>query len=76
MGILEEEDNITIVRDIPCVIYTDMPMASLANKKDGASKYEVSPEPASEFSSDERGDAEVVESEVVELIDDYENDED
>ena len=36
----------------------------------------MAPEPASEFSSDEMGDAEVVEAEVVESIDDYNNDED
>ena len=76
LGIWEEEDNIAIDRNIPCVVYTYMPMTGLAKKKDGASKYEVTPEPASGLSSDERGDAEVVEVEMVDFIEDYSNDED
>ena len=47
-----------------------MPRNILAKNKYGASKYEVALEPALELSSDERGDAEVVEAEVVCLIDD------
>ena len=70
LGILEEEDNTDIESDIPCVIYTDMPRKRLAKNKNGASKDEVAPEPASELSSDERGDTEVVEAEVVDFIDD------
>ena len=42
-----------------------MPRTRLANKKDGASKYEVAPEPSSELSYNEREDAEVVGAEVV-----------
>ena len=42
----------------------------MAKKKDDASKYEMDLEPASELSYDERGDAEVVESEVKDFIDD------
>ena len=53
-----------------------MPRTRLTNKKYGAYKYEVSPEPASELSSDEMGGAEVVEAEVVDFIDDYANNED
>ena len=41
MVIWEEEDNIDICRDIPCVIYADMPRARLANKKEGTYKAEV-----------------------------------
>ena len=52
-----------------------MPITRLEKNKDGASKYEVAPETAPELSSDERGDTEVVEAEVVEFIDDYDNDE-
>ena len=48
-----------------------MPRTRLAKKKDGFSKYGVDMEPASELSLDERGDAEVLESEVVDFIDDY-----
>ena len=53
-----------------------MPRKRSENKKDGASKDELDPEPESELSSDERGYAEVLEAEVVDFIDDYENDED
>ena len=53
-----------------------MPRTRLSNKKDGASKYEVYTEPASDFTSDERGNAEVVESEVVYFINENANDED
>ena len=42
----EEEYNISIDSDIPCIIYTDMPITRLENKKDSASKDEVDPEPA------------------------------
>ena len=70
LGIWEEEDNITIYRNIPCVIYTYMSSTRLENKNYGAYKYEGAPKPASELSSGERGDAEVVESEVVDFIDD------
>ena len=52
-----------------------MPRTRSSKKKDGASQYEVAPEPASELSSDERGYAEVLEAEVVDFIDDYWNDE-
>ena len=45
----------------------------MAKKKYGASKDEVAPEPASELSSDERGDAEVVRAEVVDFIDYFYN---
>ena len=44
--------------------------------KDGATKDELALEPTSELSSDERGDAEVLEAEVVYLIYDYKNYED
>ena len=71
LGIWEEEDNITIGKGINCVIYTYMPRTRMAKKKDGASEYEVAPEPVSELSSNERGGAE-----VVEFVDDYDNDED
>ena len=71
LGIWEEEDNIAIEINIPCVIYTYMPRTRSEKKKDSASKYEVDPEPALEFSSDERRDAEVVEAEVVDFIDYY-----
>ena len=53
-----------------------MPSTRLAKKKCGISKDEVAPEPAWESSSGERGDVEVVEAEVVDFIDDYNNDED
>ena len=53
-----------------------MPMKSFVKKKNGASKYEVAPEPASELSFYERGYAEVVEAEVVDFIDEYKNYED
>ena len=46
----------------------------LAKKKDGDSKYEVAPEPASELSYDERGYVEVLEAEVVAFVDYYDND--
>ena len=39
-----------------------------SKKKDGASKYEVALEPASELSSGERGHAEVVEADVEDFI--------
>ena len=74
MGIWEEVDKIAIGSDIPCVIYTDIPRKRSEKKKDGASKGEVALEPASELSSDERGDADVVEAEVVESINDGDND--
>ena len=60
LEIWEEEDNIAINGNITCVVYTDMPMTRLSNKKDGTSKYEVALEPASDLSSNERGYAEVV----------------
>ena len=72
----EEKDNITIDRNIPCVIYTYMPRKRLEKKKYSASKDEVATEPASELSYYERGDTEVVELELVYFIDDYKNDED
>ena len=43
-------------------------------KKDGTSQAEVALESALELYYDERGDAEVVELEVVDFIDDYKND--
>ena len=52
-----------------------MPRTGLEKKKYGASKYEVALEPALDLSSYERGDAEVVEAEVVDFIDNYDNDE-
>ena len=66
--IWEEENNIAIDIYVPCVIYIDMPRTRLAKKKDGASKDEVAPKPASELSSDERGGVEVVKAEVVDFI--------
>ena len=60
LGIWEEEDNISIDSGITCVIYKYIPMKRLENNKDCASKDEVAPEPASESSSDKRGDAEFV----------------
>ena len=59
--------------NISCVIYIDMPMKRLSKKKDSAYKDELDPEPASEFSSDERGDEEVAEAEVLNFINDYNN---
>ena len=47
LGIWEEEDNIAIDRNIPCVVYTYMPMTGLAKKKDGASESGVASKPAS-----------------------------
>ena len=73
MGIWEEEDNIAIDSDTPCDIYIDMTRTVLANKKDGASKDKMALEPMLELSSDETRDVEVVEAEVVDFIDDYEN---
>ena len=55
--IWEEDDIIVIDSDIPCFIYADIPMKSLAKNKDSASKSEVASEPAPELSSYERGDA-------------------
>ena len=52
-----------------------MPRTKLVKKKEGASKHEVDPEPVSQLSPDERRDAEVVEAEMVDSIDDYKNDE-
>ena len=66
--VLEEEDNIDIYSGITFVIYKNIPRKGLSKKKDGASKDEVTSEPASELSYEERGDAE-----VVEFIDDYAN---
>ena len=57
------------------MIYADMPMTRFGKKKDYASEAEVDSEIASEFSSDERGDAEVLEDQVVGFIDNYKNDE-
>ena len=74
--IWDSEDNIAINIKIPFVIYTDMPRKRLENKKDGASKYEADPEPASELYSYERQYVEVVKEEVVVFIYDYDNDED
>ena len=68
-----EEYNISIDSNIPCVIYVDMPMTRLTKKKDNASEAGLDSEPASELSSDERGDAEVAEAELLEFIDDYSN---
>ena len=52
-----------------------MPRTRFANKKDNYSEAEVASELSSDLCSDERGDAEVVDVEVVEFIDDYANDE-
>ena len=60
MGTWEEDDNIAIDGNIPCVIYTYMPRKRLANNKDSASKDEVAPVPESDLSSYEKGCAEVV----------------
>ena len=65
LGIWEEEDKIAIDRNITGVIYTEMPSTRLEKNKDDASKDEVDPGPASELSSYEKGDAYVVEAEVV-----------
>ena len=46
----------------------------MEKKKYGASKYEVALEPASDLSSGERGDAEVVKAEVLVSIDYHAND--
>ena len=48
-----------------------MPRIRLEKKKESDSKDEVAPEHASELSSDERGDEEVAEAEVVDFIDYY-----
>ena len=50
-----------------------MTRTMLANKKDGDSKDKMALEPMLELSSDETRDVEVVEAEVVDFIDDYEN---
>ena len=50
-----------------------MPRTRLEKKKYGVSKCEVSPEPALHLSYDEREGVGVVESEVEEFIDDYDN---
>ena len=44
LWIWEEEYNIDIDSNIPCVIYADMPRTRLENKKDGASEAEVASE--------------------------------
>ena len=67
MGIWDYEDNIVIDSNIICVVYIDIPRKRLAKKKDGASKYDVAQEPASELSSDERGDVEVVKSNMMDF---------
>ena len=69
LGIWEEEDNIAIDRNIPCVVYTYMPMTGLAKKKDGASESGVASKPASQLYSDERGGDEVLQEEVLEYKD-------
>ena len=60
MRLWEEEDKIAIDINISCVMYTDIPRKMLTKKNDDASEAEVASKPASEFSSDERGDAEVI----------------
>ena len=50
-------------------------MTRLAKRRESASEYEVASEPASQLSSDEKGDTYVVEEELVDFIDDYKNDE-
>ena len=52
-----------------------MPRKWFGNKKDDVSEAEVALELAPELSSDERGYVKAVESQVVEFIDDYSNDE-
>ena len=47
----------------------------MKKKKENASEDEVDLELAPDPSSDEKGDAEVIESQVMEFIDDYANDE-
>ena len=64
MGIWEEEDNIDINRDITCVIYEEITRTMFTNRKDNAS--EVDSELSSEFSLDDRGDAEILVTEVLE----------
>ena len=52
-----------------------MPRARFENKKDYAFEDELASELASELSYDERGGGNVVESQVVEFINEYANDE-
>ena len=47
-----------------------MPSTTLEKNKDDASEAELGLEPASELSFDESGDADVVEAEVMDFIDD------
>ena len=74
LEIWEEEDNIAIDRDIPCLIYAYMPSTRFIKKDSNASDAEVASELASELSSGERGYLEVVESQVVDFINNYAND--
>ena len=48
-----------------------MPRTRFKKKKDDASESEVDSELPSQFSSDERGDTEVAETEVVDFINEY-----
>ena len=55
------------------MIYTDIPRTRVAKKEDNVSESEVALELASEKFFDERGDAEVIEAEVVDFVYDYAN---
>ena len=74
LGIWEEEDNIDINRYITCVIYEEIPRTRFTNRKDNAS--EVDSELSSELSLDDRGDAEILGTEVLEDYGKFFNDED
>ena len=58
------------------MIYADIPRKRFGKKKYNTSEAEVTLELTSEFSSDERGGAEVVLSQVVSFINNYANNED
>ena len=74
MEIWKEEDKIAIESDITCVIYSDMPGKRFGKKKDNTSEDEVALKLVSYLSFDERGDAELVESQVADFIYDNAND--
>ena len=58
------------------MIYAGIPSKRLTNNKDDDSEAQLASEPASDFSSGERGYLKVIEEEVVYFIKDYSNYED
>ena len=71
--IWEEEDNIAIESNITCVIYINILRKRFTTIKDNSSEVDLYL--TSEFSLDERMDAEIVEAEVASDVDDVINDE-